>query len=317
MQLVDVSRMQTRINGHLLRIGLNYRFDWSVPQTASAATPLFAAPSFTRVATPAFGDWRFKIMLPYLWALGTNGALTARGNSFGADTSFIDGFTQTSSIPLAFAGRAEARNGPLMLYADYFWLQARFSGSTVILRSPTLDVGFVASAAGRLKQTMGFGEAGVAYEVARLKLDGSESTTAIDVYAGARYAEIRADVTLNAIGAASSELLGVEAIGGRSLARTGAIRWVDPLVGIGFRHQLSSANEFQLRGDIGGFGAGSTFSWQTYAGYNHDFEYAGLKFTSTIGYRALSANYSSGWGNQRKGVDAVFHGPLSGVSMRF
>lgn len=316
-RLVDVSRLHTRISGHLLRMGLNYRFDWSVPQTGGAATPLFAAPRFTQIASPAFGDWRFKVMIPYLWALGTNGALTARGNTFGADTSFIDGFTQTSSFPLAFAGRAEARNGPLALYADYAWFQARFSGSTVIPRSPTLDVAFVASAAGRLKQTMGFGEAGAAYEVARLKLDGSESTTAVDVYAGARVVHIRAEILLDAIGAANSELLGVDTIGGRSVARTGTMRWVDPLIGVGFRHQLSPVNEFQLRGDIGGFGVGSQFSWQTYGGFNHDFEYAGLKFTGSIGYRALSVNYSSGWGNNRKGEDAIFHGPLTGVSMRF
>lgn len=316
-RLVDVSQLRTRINGHLLRVGLNYRFDWSVPETASAATPIFAEPHFTPVASPAFGDWRVKVMLPYMWALGTNGALTARGHTASADASFIDGFTQTSSFPLAFAGRAEARNGPLMLYADYAWFQARFAGSSLIMRSPTLDIAFAANVAARLKQTMGFAEAGAAYEVARLKLGDSEATTAVDVYAGARYACIGADIRLDVVGAANSALLGLETIGGRSVARTGAMRWVDPLVGVGFRHQLSSVDEFQFRGDIGGFGAGSKFSWQTYAGYNHDFEYLGLKFTGTFGYRALGVDYSSGWGNWRKGVDAVFHGPLTGVSMRF
>lgn len=316
-RLIDAAQSRTRINGHQLRVGLNYRFDWSVPPSASGATALFADPRFVAAAAPMTGDWRFKVTLPYLWALATNGSLTARGNTVGANASFIDGFTQTSSFPLAFAGRIEARNGPLAAYADYAWFQARFAGSTLILRSPTLDAAIAANAATRLKQTMAFGEAGIAYEAARFTLNGSQSETALDVYAGARYVYFGADIRLDAAAAAQSALLGVETVGGRSVTRTNAIRWVDPLVGVGLRHQISSADEFQLRGDIGGFGAGSKFSWQAYGGYNHDFELLGLKMTTTIAYRALAVDYSSGWGAARKGVNAIFHGPLTGVSMRF
>lgn len=315
--LIDVSQAQTRINGHLLRLGLNYRFDWSVPESASGATPLFAAPHFEPAPTPAFGDWRFKVMLPYMWAQGPNGSLTARGTTFGADSSFIDGITQTSSFPLLFAGRVEARNGPLGLYADYAWFQARFSGSSLTMRTPALDLAFAVNAAARLKQTVAFGEASVSYEVARLKLGSADATTAVDVYAGARYAYVGVDLRLDLFGAANSELFGIQTVAGRKVARSGGIRWVDPLVGVGFRHQLSPTDEFQLRGDIGGFGVGSKFSWQGYAGYNHDFDYAGMKFTSMIGYRALAMDYSSGWGRWQNGVDAIFHGPLTGVSMRF
>jgi hypothetical protein len=64
-----------------------------------------------------------------------------------------------------------------------------------------------------------------------------------------------------------------------------------------------------LRGDVGGFGADSEFSWQAYAGYNRDFEFNGMKFTTMLGYRALSINYHTGNVEQRKGVGAIFHGP--------
>jgi outer membrane immunogenic protein len=41
--LVNATTVATRFNGHLLRAGVNYRFDWSRPRTAgSAATPIFA-----------------------------------------------------------------------------------------------------------------------------------------------------------------------------------------------------------------------------------------------------------------------------------
>ena len=43
IDLLAATRLSTRFNGHLLRAGVNYRFDWSRPQTfGSAATPLFA-----------------------------------------------------------------------------------------------------------------------------------------------------------------------------------------------------------------------------------------------------------------------------------
>lgn len=43
IDLLAVSRLSTRFSGHLLRAGVNYRFDWSRPRTiGSAATPLFA-----------------------------------------------------------------------------------------------------------------------------------------------------------------------------------------------------------------------------------------------------------------------------------
>lgn len=43
LDLINVTRLSTRFNGHLLRAGVNYRFDWSRPKTSgSAATPLLA-----------------------------------------------------------------------------------------------------------------------------------------------------------------------------------------------------------------------------------------------------------------------------------
>jgi hypothetical protein len=43
---------------------------------------------------------------------------------------------------------------------------------------------------------------------------------------------------------------------------SGDLNWVDPLVGVRVRQQLASGDEFQLKGDIGGFGVSSKISWQ-------------------------------------------------------
>jgi hypothetical protein len=104
---------------------------------------------------------------------------------------------------------------------------------------------------------------------------------------------------------------------GKADRRADGVQWVDPIVGVRFRHRFSPTEEFSLRGDVGGFGIGTKISWQVYGGYNREFEFKGYKFTSMIGYRALAINYSTGYGEQQKGVDAIFHGPVSAVGMRF
>ena len=72
-----------------------------------------------------------------------------------------------------------------------------------------------------------------------------------------------------------------------------------------------------MRGDIGGFGVGSKFSWQLFGGYSHDFKVGDWTITSVAGYRVLSIDYSQGSGNTQKGVDAIIHGPMIATSFRF
>ena len=43
--VANATAVSTRFDGHLVRAGLNYRFDWSQPEpSASGATPLLASP---------------------------------------------------------------------------------------------------------------------------------------------------------------------------------------------------------------------------------------------------------------------------------
>jgi len=232
--------------------------------------------------------------------------------------TIIDAITKVSSFPLSFMGRFEARNGPVAFYGDLAWVRLRFSGSTLKLRSPVADIALAVSASGRLRETLAIGEAGAAYELARWKLSGAPSSfTALDAYAGLRYVYLGLDLSLDVVGAANSQLLGVETVGARAIAKSGAIQWIDPVVGLGVRHEFSPGQEFQMRGDVGGFGVGSKFSWQFYGGYSRDFEFGGLKLSSLIGYRALSVDYSTFFNGRRNGLNAIIHGPVTGVSLRF
>jgi opacity protein-like surface antigen len=318
VRIADATSVSTRFNGHLLRAGLNYRFDWSEPQTSgSAATPLFASPEFVSAERLTFGEWRIWVM-PYMWAININGDMTAHNHTIGTDVTIIDVITKSSSMPLAFMGRIEARNGPVSFYGDLAWVQLRFSGSTLKLRSPLADLALGLSASDRLKATIAIGEAGGAYEVARWKQsDAASSFTALDAYAGLRYWFVGLDLSLDLVGAANAQHLDLDQIGGRAIAKSGGIQWIDPIVGLRLRHEFAPGQEFQMRGDIGGFGVGSKFSWEFYGGYSHDFEFAGLNLTGTIGYRALSVDYSRFTNGRQNGINAILHGPVTGVSLRF
>ena len=77
-----------------------------------------------------------------------------------------------------------------------------------------------------------------------------------------------------------------------AVARAGDLEWVDPVVGGRMRHQFASGSEFNLEGDVGGFGAGSEFSWQAVATYGFDVNVFNTTMRSVVGYRALSVDYS-------------------------
>ncbi len=78
-----------------------------------------------------------------------------------------------------------------------------------------------------------------------------------------------------------------------------------PRVGVRVRRQLASGDEFQLKGDIGGFGVGSKISWQALCGYVHNFELNGLNCSGMIGYGALEVDYSHGGGVNQSGLNGV------------
>lgn len=64
-----------------------------------------------------------------------------------------------------------------------------------------------------------------------------------------------------------------------------------------------------MQGDIGGFGAGSDFSW-------HLFPVVGAilskKFTLAFGYRALGMNYTNGSSDRQFKYNVITHGVVIG-----
>ena len=53
-----------------------------------------------------------------------------------------------------------------------------------------------------------------------------------------------------------------------ALARSGGVHWIDPFMGMRLHYKPTVGEEFIVRGDIGGFGLGSQFTWHVIATYN-------------------------------------------------
>jgi hypothetical protein len=78
------------------------------------------------------------------------------------------------------------------------------------------------------------------------------------------------------------------------------------------------SDEFTVRGDIGGFGIGSQFTWHVLATYNSYLgTHAGIAYDGYLGYKALSVDYDEGTGTGRYEFDVIQQGPVVGITGRF
>lgn len=102
-----------------------------------------------------------------------------------------------------------------------------------------------------------------------------------------------------------------------AVARSGDVEWVDPVVGARLRHQMAPGKMLRLEGDVGGFGAGSEFSWQAVGTYGFDTRFLGTPLHAVIGYRALAVDYSENGRFGKNGLDVVLHGPVMGVTFNW
>jgi hypothetical protein len=263
--------------------------------------------------------WMFRFT-PYGWLTSLNGTQTVRGRSVDVSASFIDVIDATlgsGGTLIGLMADFEARNGPVSFLGDLVWMKVAVDRSGV--RSRSLAPGIVGSlgATADLKIEMAILEAGAAYELARFGLGSSDANSvAVDVLAGGRFWYQRADVSLDL--AATLDIGDLELGRNRAFARSGSVDWADPFVGARLRYAVMPGHELFVRGDVGGFGIGSDFSWQAVAGYAWDFAvWNGITFSGVLGYKALYVDYAQGEGRRRYEFDMLQHGPVLGVSMRF
>jgi hypothetical protein len=92
--------------------------------------------------------------------------------------------------------------------------------------------------------------------------------------------------------------------------------WVDPIVGIRFVQPMSEKWKLVLRGDVGGFGAGSDFTAVAAGGILYNFNET---ISLDVQYKALWVDYEDGTRGTPGyfAYDTVTHGPLVGVKFDF
>jgi hypothetical protein len=210
----------------------------------------------------------------------------------------------------------EARNGRYSFFGDVVYLKVGLNGGMTRSRG-TDDLNASVGASAGLKLEMVIAQLAAAYELATWpSTSGPGSNTAIDLYGGVRGWWQKADASVDLGGTVNVGDLTRTA--DRTLTASGDVTWLDPLVGVRLRQQFAPGADLVLSGDIGGFGAGSKFTWQALAAFNYTlFVRNNVTWSGMLGYRALSVDYSQGSGLNHYEYNMTIHGPILGVTARF
>jgi hypothetical protein len=269
------------------------------------------------IAVPALDVWTFTLA-PYVWMPSLNGSTTVKGRTTNVDVTFVD-ILEHTKIPkdlLGVMAYFEARNGRYSFFGDVVYLKVGLNGDMTRSRG-TDNLNATVGASAGLKLEMVIAQLAAAYEVARwASTSGPGSSTAIDLYGGVRGWWQKAD--------ASFDLGGTVNVGDltfnpdRTLTASGDVSWLDPLVGIRLRQQFAPGMDLVMSGDVGGFGAGSKFSWQALAAFNTTLLVRNnVTWSGMIGYKALYVDYSQGSGLNQYEYKMTMHGPIIGLTARF
>ncbi|WP_458758490.1 hypothetical protein ACSVBT_19805 [Afipia sp. TerB] len=253
----------------------------------------------------------------YAWLPSINGSTTIQGRTADIDASFGDLLERKIPKELfGLMGAFEARQGRFGVMTDLVYMKLGASGSAARARSVHPLIGGTLAASMSAEFEMFIAETALAYELMRSQSGSAGTETAIDLYGGGRFWWQRAEANLALT--AGMNIGDLVVSGARALASSGDVTWFDPLIGLRLRHRFSPQADMVLRGDVGGFGVGSKFSWQAMGYLNWDF--AGTEraaWSAMVGYRALYVDFEKGAGNTLYQYDMLTHGPVMGITARF
>ena len=246
------------------------------------ALTLFAlviAASPAAAQAPAGDSWRVTIV-PYFLGAAMNGTTEVAGQEVKVDASFSD---ILKNLQFGAMGLVVARKGNWGVGGDAIWMalgangEHALPGGTPISASVDVNQGAFAF-----------------YGLRRLG-------PAADLTFGGRVNVLQADVTLTG------------PLADRSAS--GSKTWFDPLVGV-ILHTPENGKRWhaQVYTEIGGFGVGSSFTWQVFPTFGVDLsQHISIEF----GYRWLDIDYTSGEDQTLFKYDVLTQGPVLGFGFRF
>jgi hypothetical protein len=245
---------------------------------ALVGAAILANPAAAQNAAPPNDAWTFTLS-PYLWFSGLGGEVTNPhgGGTFSADFGDIFG-----TMKLSFMGLAEARRGKFSLLTDVMYLNLQqgvpvpglgaYSGGSARTQSAELSVIglYTVTEASAGRVELGGGIRGWWFDT-ELKLDPG-------------------------------------ALPGKT--QSASTSWVDPVLAARGVLRLNDRLSLTAYGDVGGFGVGSEFTWQTFA--TLDYRVA-ENATVSGGFRYIRIDYEKG----RTDISLEMAGPIIGASIRF
>ncbi|MDX1401221.1 MAG: hypothetical protein R3245_04805 [Kiloniellales bacterium] len=246
----------------------------------------------------AADEWRFG-MTTYLWTPAVNGDTTVKGVKTSVDATFIDIVQEADSI-FAYNGQFEAGKGDFTLQFNptYMKIGAKDDVTSGGPMNTKIDADVEITYL-ELVALYRIGTWPVGYNA------GQDQTLSIEPFAGVRYTRLHGDLDIKFT--ALNTKTSVD----------GTEDWFDPIVGARSVLKLTDSINFGLRGDVGGFGVGSDFSWQVVGGLDHRFGLFGHEARAFAGYRALYQDYEDGSGANKFEWDMTLHGPILGMTVNF
>jgi hypothetical protein len=241
---------------------------------ALVLTVIAASPAAAQ--TPAGDSWRVSVV-PYFLGAAMNGTSAVAGQELAVDMSFSD---LLDRLQFGAMGLVVARKGNWGVGGDAIWMAL---GANGMGPGP-------AGAAGSADMNQG---AFAFYGLRRLG-------PVADVFFGGRVNTLQANLRFYGPGQRSAD---------------GSKTWFDPIVGLQLRTpDTGKPWHAQVYTEIGGFGVGSSFTWQVFptVGVNLA-KWASIE----LGYRWLGIDYSTGENTTLFKYDVLTQGPVLGFGFRF
>jgi len=189
-----------------------------------------------------------------------------------------------SRLQSGFMLYAEAQNGTWALSSDFLYMKLKQDVvPTTLIKSGGLSVSETAWELAGIRKFLPWLEGGIGGRLLNIKMN--------------------AEIVRNEVGGGTS-----------GQQQEDAQTWFDPI--LVFRMRLPDSRNvlLQLRGDIGGFGIGSDFTWQMQA-------YGGYRFSDvfqvTAGYRLLAIDFETGADQGRFLYDVTTSGPVLQIGFNF
>ena len=249
---------------------------------ASWKTSLFdksvAAKAQGGTASGSSDAWHYQFT-PYLVLPSFNGTAGVNGRVVGSNASASD---IISNLNFAFMGAFEARKNKFVLLTDILYVNLADSNARP---GPLFSSAHTDFKAFILDPEVGY----------RL---AEKQGASLDVLAGIRFWHLSTRLELRPGVLPATQL-------------DGSKNWVDPVFGLRGKIPLSPRFFLTAKGDLGGFGVGSHFTWQLFGGLGIN---VGKRAALVLGYRNLDVDYSD---NNGFLFDMAIRGPMLGFGFKF